>query len=286
MVETNESVQIQRVPKNNGVILTGICILKKGGKITPTIYLGEYYDRFHDGCGMKEIAEAILQKHRELETIDDADFRFYSDFEKVRSRIVFRLVNYEQNKLRLTEMPFEPYLDLAVVFYCHVETSEGGQAAIPIYKNHMKLWKVGKEELIKHAKKNTPKLFPCEIIDMKSMMPSKTDPKEQEVVERMIDEMEHCFMPMFILTNSCKLNGASVILYPHVLSDFAKACGGNFYVLPSSIHEVLLMPDRGKAGLQDMSHMVLEVNRTQLDAEEVLADHAYYYDAEQGRLLY
>lgn len=237
MVTEKESVQIQKIPKNNGVVLTGICILKKGGKITPTIYLGEYYDRFHDGCSMRQIAEDILQKHRELEHVDDRDFHFYSDFEQVKHRVVFRLVNYEQNRIRLEDMHYEPFLDLAIVFYCHVETYDGGQAAIPIYKNHTKLWQIDKSELMVWAKKNTPEIFPPEVLNLGSMLAKGLEIQGNEEIREILGELEHTYIPMYILTNSSKLNGASAILYKHVLSDFAKACKGSFYVLPSSIHE-------------------------------------------------
>jgi len=285
IVEKDETVHIQHVPKNNGVILTGVCIVRKGGNITPTIYLDEYYDKCVNGCPMEEVAEAVLKRHRKLQEVDEGEFGFFAEFEKVKSRIVFRIVNYERNKDRLQEMPYEKYLDLAVVFYCHVSVKEGGLAAIPIYKHHLKMWNTDKSEILKWAKRNTPKIFPCELIDMKTVIARTMGQEEMQEFNQILSD-ENSFIPMYVLSNTFKFNGAGVILYKNVLSDFAKACDGNFFLLPSSVHEVILVPASGSASMEELSRMVREVNESQVEAEEFLADHAYYYDAEQRVLTY
>ncbi|MBR1692441.1 MAG: hypothetical protein IJ711_06645 [Lachnospiraceae bacterium] len=285
MVQDDETVHIQKVPKNNGVTLIGICIVRKGGKIIPTIYLDEYYRRLRAGSSMEEIANEILDKHRQLVMTDDKDFGFFTEFEQVKSRIVFRLVNYDRNKERLAQMPYERYLDLAVVFYCHLSAERGGHAAIPIYTQHLKMWKVEKSEVFRWARRNTPKLFPCELTDMKTMIQTVMSEEEKQECERIMREEGSGVIPMYILTNVHRLNGASVILYRKVLDDFAKSCKGSFFLLPSSIHEVILVPAQNAVSMEELSQMVRDVNETQVEAEEFLSDHAYYYDAESRRLL-
>ena len=92
-------------------------------------------------------------------------------------------------------------------------------------------------------------------------------------------------VPMYILTNEYKLNGAATILYRDVLEDFSKACDGDFYLLPSSIHEVILVPAKECNSFDEMTQMVQEVNETQVEAEELLADHAYYYSRKHQKLI-
>ena len=280
-IEDDEKVKIQEVPKNNGVILTGVCIVKKGGRITPTIYLDDFYQNYLNGAELEDIANVILKKHRSLQDVDGTDLQFFGDFEEVKKRIVFRLVNLERNKKRLKDMPYMQYLDLAIVFYCHVSMDEGSHAAIPVYKRHMKMWNVEKEELLKLAKRNTQKIFPCELIPMEQMVSEML--QEIELDEENMDNILP--VPMFILTNIYRLNGATTVLYKNVLDDFAKACNGDFYLLPSSIHEVILIPAKECSSFEEMTNMVREVNETQVEAEELLADHAYYYSREEKKLI-
>ena len=280
-VAHDEKVKIQRVPKNNGIVLTGVCIVKKGGRITPTIYLEDYYESYLGGAQLEDLVTSILRKHRSLQSVEGADLQFFGDFEQVKKRIVFRLVNLERNKERLKEMPYMEYLDLAIVFYCHVSMEAESHASIPIYNKHMKMWNVDKAELWKCAKRNTQKLYPCQLIHIEQMV--------REMLQELDIDDENSggllSVPMYILTNKYRLNGAAVILYKNVLQDFSKACKGDFYLLPSSIHEVILIPANTCSSLEEMTEMVQEVNETQVEAEELLADHAYYYSSEQQRLI-
>ena len=86
--------------------------------------------------------------------------------------------------------------------------------------------------------------------------------------------------PMYVLTNQHKLNGSVCILYQNVLRDFANRLACDFYILPSSIHEVLLIPAANQISYQELSDMVQDVNSSQLSREEILSDHVYYYSRE------
>ena len=74
-----------------------------------------------------------------------------------------------------------------------------------------------------------------------------------------------------------KLNGAAVILYPKLIKKIADEFKSDFVLLPSSIHEWLLIPAESPENISMFSQMVTEVNDTQLADEEKLSDHAYYY---------
>lgn len=285
--ESGRSVKItqQQVTKNNGVILTGLSIMEKGDSIAPTIYMNEEYQRFLEHQSMEYSLRNVLKQYEQFRLQKKVDVSFISDFEQMKDYIVYRLVSLERNTERLKEMPYFQYLDLAVVFYCQVSTDKNCNAAIPIYNKHMKMWKTDKDELLKLAKDNTPRLFPCELTSMHSMISEiikESGEEEQEMWEELSGQ--EC-MPMYILSNTYKFNGASVILYQNVLRDFAVACNRNFYLLPSSIHEVILVPEESGTTLEELTQMVMEVNQTQVEEEEVLSDHAYYFDKETMQLV-
>lgn len=281
-----EKITLSEVTKNNDVALTGLCIMEREGEIGPNIYLNDFYEVFKKGKSIEEIAELIVDRYKNFKVEETVDMSFFTDFSKVQDKIVYRLVNLERNKERLKEMPYFTYLDFAIIFYCHLKEEKGYYASVPIYKHHMKMWKITKAELLSLAKKNTPRLFPCDLISMQSILDEFVEADEEMMgVYGEKNRKEPVSVQMYILTNSSRLNGASVILYEDILKDFATACKGSFFLLPSSIHEVILVPADSNTSMEEFTQMVREVNETQVDEEELLSDHAYYYDSKKGLLL-
>ena len=104
---------------------------------------------------------------------------------------------------------------------------------------------------------------------------------DEEDMNDMLDE-ESC--PMYILTNKERRYGAGTIFYPGIMEQAQKLLGDNFYILPSSIHECILIPEEGNYDQDRLSEMVAEINEQHVDAREVLSDQAYYYLKKDGRI--
>ena len=177
-------------------------------------------------------------------------------------------------------VPHVRVLDLALVFCCLVDASTLGTATILIYNQHLKLWNLTKDDLCSLAYKNTPILLPCEIRDMSDVIAdlfSHAGPVSGfEDIAGVI--------PMYVLTNKTKLNGSACILYHNLLQDFAETIESDLYLLPSSVHEILILPSYIDNTPKELSDIVREVNRTQLSAEEILSDHVYFYSRETGQI--
>ena len=91
-------------------------------------------------------------------------------------------------------------------------------------------------------------------------------------------------VPMKVLTNDKRIQGAACVLYPGILEKISEESRKNLFVLPSSVHEVILLEDTGEENPEDLKRMIYEVNRTNVAAEEVLSDSLYYYDRKQKNL--
>lgn len=163
-------VELKEVRKNNGVILQGLVIRRGEDNIMPTIYLNSFLAAYEQGITFADIIRKIVSVYRDDAVGKEIDISFFCDFEKVKDRICFRLVNKAKNKELLEKAPFIPILDLAACFYYACE--EGGviNGVIPVYHSHLEVWGVTDRELFECAVKNTPKLFPCEIMPMKSAL--------------------------------------------------------------------------------------------------------------------
>lgn len=94
-----------------------------------------------------------------------------------------------------------------------------------------------------------------------------------------------CKIPMRVLTNSKRVHGAACILYPGVLDEVAQETGGSFFILPSSVHEVIILPDAGNGDGERLKEIIRMVNTTQVAPEEVLSDTLYRYDTAEKMVV-
>ncbi len=272
-ISENEKVFIQSVPKNNGIKLDGLVIIQDEMNIAPTIYLNYYYQKYQEGTDFSEICREILENYKTNKPSIPIDIHFFTDFEKIKSRIVYRLINFRQNLELLDDVPYVRFLDLALVFYCLLPAYEEQNASIQIRMSHLDLWKTSLRELIRLSEENTPRLLEWEIQDMASV-----------VEENAHLPSEDCY-PMLILSNKSHLNGAGCILYKDLLKNLSRKLDMDFFILPSSVHEVILLPTKTKDAMGELSAMVKEINAAEIAREDILSDHAYYYSGKKDRII-
>lgn len=271
------TLKIQTIMKNNGTHYDGLIILQPGSNIAPTIYLTPYYHRYLDGVPLEDIYSDILSTYEQHLPETDFDIEMFTDFKRACSRIVMRLISKEYNQSLLTDVPYVTYHDLAIVFYCLIYADSNNQGSILIHNSHMNMWNTSIEQLYHLALQNTPELLPHKLIPMAELL--KTHP-----LAHLLDLNE---IPMYILTNIYKTNGASSILYDNLLMQIADHLQQDFIILPSSIHELILVPvdTFDIHELEYYTQVVREVNETQLADDEVLSDHAYYYQRITQKLI-
>lgn len=89
---------------------------------------------------------------------------------------------------------------------------------------------------------------------------------------------------MYVLTNPQKSKGAAAMLYPGLLQSIAEATQSSFYILPSSIHEVLLMKEGNGMGAKELQSMVTDINQAQVPPQEVLSNQVYFYDGKEQKI--
>ncbi|MBQ2451002.1 MAG: hypothetical protein II273_05465 [Lachnospiraceae bacterium] len=282
-------VRINDVTKNNGVVLSGITMLQDDNNISPTIYLNKYYEAYENGdITLRCIVDEVLDTYERNKVNQSVDMRFFMNYERIKDRIIFKLIHAERNKELLKDIPHIRYLDFAVVFQCLISDEMFGNATIMIHNAHLKIWEITENELYEKAIKNTPVLQKYDIKTMKDvlcemMLLEEMEGKEILNKNEYIEDLQDA-TPMYVLSNRTRVQGASCILYPNILKDFASAVKSDFYILPSSVHEVILLPAQGDEDKEGLKRMVCEVNETQVEREEVLSDSVYYYSQEKGEL--
>ena len=274
------------VVKNNGMEKTGMILESDEYNIAPAIYLEEFFEQYQKGMSIDRIVNEILEFYEKVKVEEDYDVSQLSLYENVKKKVAFKLVNTEKNQQMLKEVPHIPLLDLSIVFYILVDVDEKGSATIQIRNEHIENWNVNVEQLYKDAKLNVKCLIPARLMCMQHVIEKLCDISKGE--EK--DLLKAKFPPenkefMYILTNSIHQFGAAVLAYPNILEMASRIIGEDFYLLPSSIHEVILIPKSKSPDLKDLNEMINEVNETQVQEEEVLSDHAYYYEKNTHKLM-
>ena len=268
------NITINHVIKNNGCEMDGLVIMEKGKDIAPTIYLDSLYEFYTNGENIKSIIRQIELIYEQNKNNVTFDVNILKHFDTIKDKIVYKVVNYRSNEKLLEQVPHKRILDLAVVFYCLLDNEYGRSATALIYNNNLKNWNVTIDDVYKAALKNTPDLLHSKISSMAALFEKcgvNVDGEE-------VDLKDYVPSDMYVLTNESKLNGAACILYENVLYDFAQKLGADLYILPSSVHEVILLPKLSVFEKDELVNMVKEVNTEGVAADEVLSDHVYEYN--------
>lgn len=267
-ISTNE------VTKNNGVELTGLIAKKEGINTYPTVYINDFYSEFMTENEVEYLAVKLSQRLKNAAPSLDIDISEFTDFNKAKYRIAFKVINGEKNKELLMAVPHRRIHNLAVVYIFIMDNQDlGGRGTILIRNEHADNWEVDEETLYKRSMENMQTILPVQIVKMKDMI-------NEMYGEDIVTEDAN----MYVVTNKDKFYGAGCICIKEILRDVYNQVGEDYFVLPSSIHEVIVLPDNGKFDIKELLLNVTEINRTQVSDEEILADSVYYYNHEKDEL--
>lgn len=298
------------VRKNNNVWLDGIIIRRGKETVCPTIYLDRDFYEANKGREIDVAAKHILSQYQEALTCKlckNVDL----SYEYAMSRIIYRLISKEKNEDLLKECPMVPFLDLAVTFHILLDgMPDREQATIHITNDMMAAWGIEIKELAKLADKNTKEKLPPAIYTLREMLGNMMLQEMQQIEtenfqkeygpfekKRSFEEKEK-FNPelteeqlsktvngteMYVLTNAQNIYGATTVIYKDTIRDFSQKLQCDLYLLPSSVHEFILIPAKHSFEKKELEDMVQLVNQTQLPKEEFLSDFVYYYCREEGK---
>jgi len=275
------SIGIHKVYKNNGIKHTGLIICPKEEALSPVIYLEPFYEIYVDDDGessfdnaVTEIIDCYLSGNCHMDEINPGTI---ADFEQMKEKVMFKLINGEENKELLHAIPHMPYLDLAVVFYLLLSVDEKNQVSALIHNEHMEAWKTDVKELYHLASVNTPKTLPATLRNMSEVMTEILDLPEGLELDDPDDRVS-----LYVLANQKGLNGAITALYPNVLQQFAEEKQTDLILLPSSTHEMLIVPDSEDMDYEHLQLMVKSINESEVPKVDRLSNNIYKFDGKSG----
>lgn len=243
----------------------------------PTIYINDMYKVYQNGTDLETIltsaCDVIARAYDESLGINVKDI-----LANASDNIFFMLINTEQNQSLLNSVPHRSFHDLSITYRIMVKFDKNGLQAIPITNGLAAELKMTEEQLFKCAENNTQRLFPPTVKTMRDAMRKvfismgMTEDFINKVLDRMSPEPN-----MWIISNASCINGASSILYENELHELAEKMESNLYILPSSIHEVVVISAE-MGNPEDLALMVAKINVSEVPLEDQLSNQVYHYD--------
>lgn len=274
-------VLLQNVMKNNSIEKIGIAIRREDCDTSPIIYLEQFYDKYLKGIEMSKITEEIALVYNSLQK-GTPDYGHISNFEDIKDKIAFKLINTERNKKFLESVPFIPYFDLAIIFYAVLNISEEETAGMTLTNEIIKKWKVNEKELWPIAVENSAKILPAELFTMKMHFDEIAFGKD---IKNLLMNHSGERDAMYILSNKIRTYGAACIAYPGIAEKIGDILCEDYFIIPSSTEEVIIIPKSSGASVAELNDMIKKVNQNHVVQDEILSEHCYQYIYKDKKII-
>lgn len=281
-------VGVKEVNKNNGLLIHGLTIMKKSEMVCPTIYLESFYERYNEGESLSGIVNEIIEIFSASDKFKPTGLDFFNEYGQVRDKLRIKLINKEYNENLLENIPYRDFCDLAIVCMVEIDMPGGQTGSVLIHNNHICMWGVHEKQLLDDAISNSfvkdgGVLHRME--DMVRSIYSSMDDAQSDLFDEQIEDMENCHCGLYVLSNEKQLYGAAAIVHKEIRNMLSAQMEGDFYIIPSSVHELIIVPNNIGNSLMNLNEMIREVNSTMLSKDEILSDHAYMYNSTEDLLI-
>ncbi len=286
---SDASVDLKVILKNNDHKLTGLTIKAVDSNIAPTIYLEKFFEEYENGKDLSRILEEIAGV-RIASDVNDFNAEIITEFENCKDKIVPRLVSLKMNQSLLESRPHKVIEDLAVTYHVVLYGFSEGAGTVAVSNEILDKWGIDLEELHRTAVDNLRSFQKSTLQSMfdvlfESMGKGYIDGNNGDL-ELAREEFTNMFPndgTMFVLSNESKMFGASALLDKNMMAHIYEKFDGKFFIIPSSTHEVLIVSNRNESLSKEcLASIIQDVNRSTVDIEDQLSDHAYVYDLKKG----
>ena len=275
-----DAVSIETVDKNNGLKRRGIVIRSADSKVSPVFYLDLLYEKHWDNMTLDEIVQAIWLYYAEDENIKKIEVHDFLDWERVKSRLYLRVISTDMNRETLDTAIHRDYLDLSVVVYVKMDHPSGdGVAYVIVRKEHLAIWEQDEEMVYEIALQNT-RQENISFVSITNAISSMLSERDRGML--LCDDLLAFDCPLYVLTNEASHFGAVCMLLPEVMDHIVDEKKDDLYVLPSSIHEILVVAVSEVNNVSYLRDLVQDVNEKQVLMEHRLSNHVYRYSKEHG----
>lgn len=267
--QAEEKITVQTIEQKYTAKIKTVSLYHRGKRTTPWIYMAPFYRLYQHGYSMESIQKELKNVLDMVTENNKVEGEIFTNFECAAAFLSVRLISYQKNKEFLSLVPHRRILDLAIIYQLVFEGTDTTMGAAVVYQDHCRIWEVTEDILFQTAIASMIRRFPPSLNSVEALIGLPELP------------VQSGFPHLFALTNSKAFFGASVIMYPGILRTAAKKLGGAYYILPSSMHEVLLLAKDKDTDPSQLKEIVEEVNLTDAVSTDFLSNHVYEYDSDE-----
>ncbi len=267
----------EQISKLQGESYEGFTVRSEGSMTGVVLNMEAMYERLEAGTDYNQILSDMLDIVDDNSTsVSQGIVDFLSDYSQVKENLTVDLVGQAQNEDRLSDIPHYDMEDLSLIYRVDVSDrvqSDGGRATVLVTNQMLERYGITPEQLHQDALENTSRKEPLIITSLGNVLLG--------LIGKNINVRNARNSGLYVSSNLSMMYGAATIAYPDFTEKAAKQLEGDFFILPSSVHEVLLLKDDGRIDFRDLEEMVSDINATQVSPEERLSDRVYHYDSRE-----
>ena len=264
----------------------GLTVKKEDQPVAPSINLNQLF-RDYQGHGDLDRVFGQISEIVELRA-EGLDLDIFESYENAKEHLFIRVSNAETNRDLLEDVPHETLGDLAVTYHLMVERNDEGFGSTMITNELLDKYGIPGDQLKADALENSAKILSPSIESMNNVMARMMGlpnlAPESVPFEQAVEDFNFSSEGMFVLTNTNAVNGAAVMFYPEVLEQLGDHAGVDLFIIPSSVHETIILPDDGVMQRSDLESMIRDINANEVAPKDRLSDSLYHYDSREHRL--
>ncbi|MDO4475942.1 MAG: DUF5688 family protein [Lachnospiraceae bacterium] len=273
-------VEIMQTIRINEGETDNLTIRAEGERAAPVIPMSMLYFMYSKGENLASLAARAMHFYRDRDLQDEQEFEQCLNREYLLEHLQPRLIGQKGNEKLLEQVPHSAWLNLAVVYYCVLEQIGEHSGGILIRHEHLKLWDLTEKDLEKMAWEKVRQQNPAAIYTMTDLMTELLGEQGEE--EMILPESDG--PRMYVVTNQTRTYGACWITQKEIQEALEKCLEDDYFMLPSSLHECMVVPCGCEMEADHLLSMVCEINATQVSVEDRLSDAIYRYDRKTGSM--
>ena len=272
-------ISINTVEKMNETY-EAMTVTPEGSNVGVNVNMEKFFEAYENGTPYEDVVDkAVNVIEGGFANQPTVDVAALTDYDQMKDKLIMEVVSAEANADMLDKVPHKEMEDMAIVYRFELDSNDDGRATVLVTNQLIETMGVTPVQLHADAMENAPELKPAVIKGMSEVMAEMMGMSTEDLA-MMGMPMDPADEQMYVASVPDKIHGAGVLAYQDFMDQAAERAGGDFFILPSSIHEVLIVPDNGNMSLSDLEAMVKEVNATQVAPEDKLTDSVYHYDSQ------
>jgi len=276
-------VILKTMTKRNDINMTGLMVVTEGEPVSPTLYLGEFYDQYREGRDYADILNQVVGMIREADPPKLVPEQLL-DFDQIKDNVFIRVADRKQNQHWLKDKLYHVVDDLACTYHLWFKYL-WYVASISIGQAHLDAWGVTADEVRAVAESNLLREN-VQFRDMNDVLKTYLEESGDETLQCYTEDFSVSEPGgLYVLKTDRECYGANVILRKDVMKRISKRFNDDFYILPSSQHEVIVISVKQSPPFEALQRMVKEINEEEVEPQDRLSDDLFYYDRERGRVM-